>query len=195
MALQFGNGTLRLTTRQAYQLHGVLKQDLKTVFSSVVKNMGSTLGACGDVNRNVMGPAGVCGPAEHTHTLTAAVGGKGVGDVGQQHKITAASGHSSIRAQQDELAAALAPDLFEHSSLQHVWDWARPGSSCGIFQSRTAASNSLGGIHSHTGSHHRPAQLAQQAWTMQRCQKLSEVVVTSTTAVLDHAAGPTDTHM
>jgi sulfite reductase beta subunit-like hemoprotein len=59
--LQFGNGTLRLTTRQAYQLHGVLKEDLKTVFSSVVKNMGSTLGACGDVNRNVMGPAGVWG--------------------------------------------------------------------------------------------------------------------------------------
>ncbi len=54
---QYGNGTLRLTTRQAYQLHGVLKQDLKTVFSSVIKNMGSTLGACGDVNRNVMGPA------------------------------------------------------------------------------------------------------------------------------------------
>ena len=58
VSLQFGNGTLRLTTRQAYQLHGVLKEDLKTVFSSVVKNMGSTLGACGDVNRNVMGPAG-----------------------------------------------------------------------------------------------------------------------------------------
>src|SRR5690349_9088401 len=55
--LQFSNGTLRLTTRQAYQLHGVLKHDLKTVFSSVIKNMGSTLGACGDVNRNVMGPA------------------------------------------------------------------------------------------------------------------------------------------
>ncbi|KAJ9532327.1 hypothetical protein QJQ45_010368 [Haematococcus lacustris] len=54
---QFGNGTLRLTTRQAYQLHGVLKKDLKTVFSTVIKNMGSTLAACGDVNRNVMGPA------------------------------------------------------------------------------------------------------------------------------------------
>lgn len=54
---QYGNGTLRLTTRQAYQLHGVLKQDLKTVFSTVIKNMGSTLGACGDVNRNVLGPA------------------------------------------------------------------------------------------------------------------------------------------
>lgn len=56
LADQFGNGTLRLTTRQAYQLHGVLKHDLKTVFSSVVKAMGTTLGACGDVNRNVMSP-------------------------------------------------------------------------------------------------------------------------------------------
>lgn len=57
LADKYGNGTLRLTTRQAYQLHGVLKHDLKTVFSTVIKNMGSTLGACGDVNRNVMGPS------------------------------------------------------------------------------------------------------------------------------------------
>ena len=34
----------------------MLKQDLKSVFSSVIKNMGSTLGACGDVNRNVLAP-------------------------------------------------------------------------------------------------------------------------------------------
>lgn len=54
LAAQYGNGTLRLTTRQAFQLHGVLKHDLKTVFSTVIKNMGSTLAACGDVNRNVM---------------------------------------------------------------------------------------------------------------------------------------------
>jgi len=113
LADHVGNGTLRLTTRQAYQLHGklrekereekeraspffrfrirvfsfflkkahflssslfpnspppkppnhhspspgVLKGDLKTAFSSVVKAMGSTLGACGDVNRNVCAPA------------------------------------------------------------------------------------------------------------------------------------------
>lgn len=57
LADDYGNGTLRLTTRQAYQLHGVLKTDLKTVFSTVIKNMGSTLAACGDVNRNVMAPA------------------------------------------------------------------------------------------------------------------------------------------
>jgi sulfite reductase (ferredoxin) len=40
---QYGNGTLRLTTRQAYQLHGVLKTDLKTVFSTVIKNLGAPL--------------------------------------------------------------------------------------------------------------------------------------------------------
>ena len=56
LADQYGNGTLRLTTRQAFQLHGVLKQDLKTVFSTVIKNMGSTLAACGDVNRNITAP-------------------------------------------------------------------------------------------------------------------------------------------
>lgn len=56
LADKYGNGTLRLTTRQTYQLHGVLKGDLKTVFSTVIRAMGSTLGACGDVNRNVCAP-------------------------------------------------------------------------------------------------------------------------------------------
>jgi sulfite reductase (ferredoxin) len=56
LANDFGNGTLRLTTRQTYQLHGVLKDDLKSVFSTIIKSMGSTLGACGDVNRNVLAP-------------------------------------------------------------------------------------------------------------------------------------------
>lgn len=57
LADQFGIGTLRLTTRQTFQLHGVLKKDLKTVMSSIIHNMGSTLGACGDLNRNVLAPA------------------------------------------------------------------------------------------------------------------------------------------
>ncbi|OZH54713.1 sulfite reductase, partial [Hydrocoleum sp. CS-953] len=52
----YGNGTLRVTTRQGFQLHGVLKKNLKTVISSIIKSMGSTLGACGDLNRNVMSP-------------------------------------------------------------------------------------------------------------------------------------------
>ncbi|MGB3693607.1 MAG: sulfite reductase, ferredoxin dependent [Spirulinaceae cyanobacterium] len=53
---ELGNQTLRVTTRQGFQIHGVLKKDLKTVISSIVQNMGSTLGACGDVSRNVMAP-------------------------------------------------------------------------------------------------------------------------------------------
>lgn len=57
LADQFGIGTLRLTTRQTFQLHGVIKKDLKTVMSSIIHNMGSTLGACGDLNRNVLAPA------------------------------------------------------------------------------------------------------------------------------------------
>ncbi|CAN6359565.1 unnamed protein product [Urochloa humidicola] len=57
LADEFGIGTLRLTTRQTFQLHGVLKKNLKTVLSTVIKNMGSTLGACGDLNRNVLAPA------------------------------------------------------------------------------------------------------------------------------------------
>ncbi|WVZ02976.1 hypothetical protein V8G54_023782 [Vigna mungo] len=57
LADQFGIGTLRLTTRQTFQLHGVLKKDLKTVMGTIIRSMGSTLGACGDLNRNVLAPA------------------------------------------------------------------------------------------------------------------------------------------
>ena len=53
---EYGNTTLRATTRQGFQVHGVLKKNLKIVFSSIIKSMGSTLGACGDLNRNVMAP-------------------------------------------------------------------------------------------------------------------------------------------
>jgi sulfite reductase (ferredoxin) len=53
---QYGNQTLRATTRQGFQLHGVLKKNLKTVLASIIRNLGSTLGACGDINRNVMTP-------------------------------------------------------------------------------------------------------------------------------------------
>lgn len=53
---QYGNHTIRATTRQAFQLHGILKKNLKATISAIVKSMGSTLSACGDVNRNVMSP-------------------------------------------------------------------------------------------------------------------------------------------
>jgi sulfite reductase (ferredoxin) len=48
------NGTLRLTTRQGIQFHGVLKRDLKATIAGINSTLLTTLGACGDVNRNVM---------------------------------------------------------------------------------------------------------------------------------------------
>ncbi|QIZ70754.1 sulfite reductase, ferredoxin dependent [Oxynema aestuarii] len=53
---EYGNQTLRATTRQGFQLHGILKKNLKAAIAAIVQNMGSTLGACGDLNRNVMAP-------------------------------------------------------------------------------------------------------------------------------------------
>ena len=53
----YGNQTLRATSRQAFQMHGILKQNLKTVIADIIRSMGSTLGACGDLNRNVMAPS------------------------------------------------------------------------------------------------------------------------------------------
>ena len=54
---QLGNGTLRATTRQAFQMHGIRKDKLKKVINTIVNSMGTTLAACGDINRNVMAPA------------------------------------------------------------------------------------------------------------------------------------------
>lgn len=57
LADRLGNGTLRVTTRQAFQMHGVRKENLKEVIGTIVRHLGSTLAACGDINRNVMAPA------------------------------------------------------------------------------------------------------------------------------------------
>ncbi|MCE9544760.1 MAG: NADPH-dependent assimilatory sulfite reductase hemoprotein subunit [Planctomycetia bacterium] len=57
---EVGNTTLRITTRQGLQLHGVLKSNLQHTIRRINEVQMSTLGACGDVNRNVM-----CCPAPH----------------------------------------------------------------------------------------------------------------------------------
>lgn len=51
---EIGNTTLRVTSRQGLQLHGVLKTNLKECIRRINEVQLSTLGACGDVNRNVM---------------------------------------------------------------------------------------------------------------------------------------------
>lgn len=49
-----GNGSVRLTTRQAFQYHGILKRDLKDVIRGLNQTLIDSLGGCGDVNRNVL---------------------------------------------------------------------------------------------------------------------------------------------
>ncbi len=54
LAREIGNGSLRITTRQEFQLHGVLKHDLKLTIRRINECLLSTLAACGDVERNVL---------------------------------------------------------------------------------------------------------------------------------------------
>src|SRR5213082_104499 len=54
LAGRYGNGTLRVTTRQDNQFHGVVKGDLKATIRALNDALVTTLGACGDVERNVM---------------------------------------------------------------------------------------------------------------------------------------------
>jgi sulfite reductase (NADPH) hemoprotein beta-component len=56
LATTFGNNTLRITTRQTIQFHGVLKNNLRAVIKGINESLLSTLAACGDVNRNVLAP-------------------------------------------------------------------------------------------------------------------------------------------
>lgn len=51
---KYANNTLKLTTRQAFQLHGVVKSNLKTTIQGINAVLLDTIAACGDVNRNVM---------------------------------------------------------------------------------------------------------------------------------------------
>jgi sulfite reductase (ferredoxin) len=54
LAETVGNGTMRITTRQEFQLHGILKGDLKPSIRTINETLLSTLAACGDVERNVL---------------------------------------------------------------------------------------------------------------------------------------------
>jgi sulfite reductase (NADPH) hemoprotein beta-component len=54
IAAEHANGTIRLTTRQAFQLHGVVKRRLKPTIKAINDSLLDTIAACGDVNRNVM---------------------------------------------------------------------------------------------------------------------------------------------
>ncbi|PIC70109.1 MULTISPECIES: assimilatory sulfite reductase (NADPH) hemoprotein subunit [unclassified Sporosarcina] len=54
LAHKYGNGTLKLTTRQAFQMHGILKWNMKKNIQEMNDALLDSIAACGDVNRNVM---------------------------------------------------------------------------------------------------------------------------------------------
>lgn len=56
LATEYGNRTLRITTRQDFQFHGVLKSNLRQTIKELNQALITTLGACGDLERNVMAP-------------------------------------------------------------------------------------------------------------------------------------------
>src|ERR1044071_8711556 len=56
LANRYGNNTLRITTRQDFQFHGIVKANLRRTMRSLNEALMSTIAACGDVERNVMAP-------------------------------------------------------------------------------------------------------------------------------------------
>ncbi|MCU0794963.1 MAG: NADPH-dependent assimilatory sulfite reductase hemoprotein subunit [Akkermansiaceae bacterium] len=66
MADEFANGTIKLTTRQAFQLHGIIKSNLKRTIREINDAAMDSIAACGDVNRNVM-----CNPNPHLSSIHA----------------------------------------------------------------------------------------------------------------------------
>ncbi len=87
---ELGNTTLRITTRQALQHHGVLKENLREAIRRINEVQLSTLAACGDVSRNVM-----CCPAPHYHDPV----------------------HQELQDVADELAIQLAPRTTAYHEL------------------------------------------------------------------------------
>jgi sulfite reductase (NADPH) hemoprotein beta-component len=56
IASQYANNTLRITTRQDFQFHGIVKSNIRQTMKSLNEALMSTIAACGDVERNVMAP-------------------------------------------------------------------------------------------------------------------------------------------
>jgi sulfite reductase (NADPH) hemoprotein beta-component len=56
LSAQYGNNTIRITTRQAVQFHGIVKSNLRALIKGLNDALISTIAACGDVKRNVMAP-------------------------------------------------------------------------------------------------------------------------------------------
>lgn len=65
IACDYANGTLRITTRQTFQWHGIIKRRLKPTIAAIHESLATTIAACGDVVRNVVSTANPVESAAH----------------------------------------------------------------------------------------------------------------------------------
>jgi len=72
ISTKWGQNDLRATTRQAWQIHGVKKNNLKSVIAAIANAGGSTLGGCGDINRNIMSPPAPLADAAYQYAFQTA---------------------------------------------------------------------------------------------------------------------------
>ena len=73
IARDYANGTLRITTRQTFQWHGIIKRRLKPTIAAIDRVLATTIAACGDVVRNVVSTANPIESSAHALALAWAV--------------------------------------------------------------------------------------------------------------------------
>ncbi len=73
LARDYGNGSLRITTRQTLQLHGIIKGNLKKAIANMNAALVDSIAACGDVNRNVIASANPVESSAHAEAHVWAV--------------------------------------------------------------------------------------------------------------------------
>jgi sulfite reductase (ferredoxin) len=103
LARSVGNGTIRITTRQEFQLYGVLKSDLPTTIQQINRALLSTLAACGDVERNVL-----CCPSPATDPVRDAL--QADTDAFAAHFAPRASGYYDVWLDGEKVENPLLPE-------------------------------------------------------------------------------------
>jgi sulfite reductase (ferredoxin) len=103
IADRHANGTLRVTTRQGFQFHGVLKGDLKPTIAAINRDLLTTIAACGDVQRNVMGCSAPLADADHAAVREVAVAlAKELRPASQAYHEIWLEGEKQVSTQQEE---------------------------------------------------------------------------------------------
>lgn len=69
LSTERGNGTIKITTRGTFQLHGIIKEDLRPTLRGINAVLLDTVAACGDVNRTVVGSASVYSANVHNQIV------------------------------------------------------------------------------------------------------------------------------